>query len=77
MPSATSNRTLATRLININRIVFLAIVGIVAVGLDMAGLPLLGISTVSQAFQPFLVLVIGGYLGLTGFDLLWNHFYGT
>lgn len=56
---------------------FFVIVGVAAVGLDMAGLPLFGINTISEAVQPFLVMVIGGYLGLTASDLLWDHFYGT
>lgn len=75
MSSATSDRGLETQLLNVNRFAFLVVVGIVAVGLTVAGLPIFEISTLSQAIQPFLILVIGGYLGLTAVDLLWNRFY--
>ena len=77
MSSSTSSQKPATRLIDINRIAFFVIVGVAAVGLDIVGLPLFGISTVSGAVQQFLILVIGGYLGMTAVDLLWDHFYGT
>lgn len=77
MASTTSNRTLATCLLNVNRFVFLVIVGIVAVGLDIMGLSLFDINTISQAVQTFFVLVVGGYIGFTAVDSVWYLIFGT
>ncbi len=49
MSSTKSNPPFTERLFDINRLVFLVLVGVVAVGLNNAGLPLFGINTVSEA----------------------------
>lgn len=53
-------------------LVELIVLAALAIAVDLVGLNLFGVETISGAFTPFVVIVVGGYLGITLSDYIWN-----
>jgi len=53
-------------------LVELIVLAALAIAVDLAGLSLFGVETISDAITPFVVIVVGGYLGITLFDYVWS-----
>ena len=59
------------------RFVSLTVLALIVIALDLVGIGLLGIDTLTAAIPPFLGITIGGYLGLTLYDVIWNWLFAS
>lgn len=75
MPSSTSSgdrRELVASLVDGRRLLFFALVATAAVLVDVTVVELFGVETASDAVTQFVVVTLGGYLGVTLADALWT-----
>ncbi|MFD1570421.1 hypothetical protein [Halorubrum laminariae] len=60
------------------RFISLVVLALIVIALDLAGIDVLvGVDTVSDAVAPFLGITVGGYLGLTLSDVVWNRLFAS
>lgn len=74
---ALRERLSESRLLDRGRFVFVVAVAVLALALDILGLPLFGVETITEAGQQFVILGLGAYGGLTLIDVAWNGAFGS
>lgn len=62
--------------LDVRRLMLMVVAGILGIVLDFLGLPLFDIHTVSDAIIQFLIIIIGGYLGVTLADMALDKYLG-
>ncbi|WP_338728075.1 hypothetical protein [Haladaptatus sp. DJG-WS-42] len=69
-PKGLTDRVFASHFVSLPRVVFVCIVALVGLLIDVTVLDLFGIETVTDAAVQFLIMTLGGYLGLTFADMV-------
>ncbi|WP_332898573.1 hypothetical protein [Haladaptatus sp. CMSO5] len=72
-----TNRVLASRFMNPQRLGFICVVGVLALVVDVTAFEIFGVETLVEAAEQFVIIVVGGYLGLTLADVSWERKFGT
>ena len=76
-PSESQSSGLIDALLNIELLVYLVVVSIVAILADVLLLDLFGIQTATDALSVFLIMTVGGYIGMHLIDVVWETLSGN
>ena len=76
-PSESQLTGLIGTLLNVQLLVYLVVVSTVAILADVLVLNLFGIQTATDALSVFLIMTVGGYIGMHLIDAVWETISGN
>lgn len=76
-PSESQSSGLIDTLLNVQLLVYLVVVSTIAILADVLVLNSFGIQTATDALSVFLIMTVGGYIGLHLIDVVWETISGN